>query len=184
MSDEDLALAVRGKRDQEAFAAIYDRHGRLAVATAYRVLNDRRLAEDAVHDAFLSLWQRPERFDPEKGKLKSWLLMVVRHRAIDIARKRSNAKTEPYSAEMEQLPTASAFEDALDAMARDDIQEAVNALPADQMETISMAYFGGYTNNEIAQIKNVPLGTVKGRIRLGMVKLREYLRVKSEGYSD
>ena len=172
-SDEALIQAVQQKNIQ-AFEELYDRHHGIALAVAYRVLGGSGLAEDAVQEAFLGLWRKPETFRPERGSARAWFLGNVRHRAIDITRGRpfTTETTSLDSEDVLHVPSAEGWDDVDAALERGRVRQALASLPGEQRETIMLAYYGGLTQQEIAQRTGVPLGTVKGRIRLAMQKLR------------
>lgn len=177
--DDVLARAMQaGSRD--AVAAVYDRHGAVAYGLAYRITGDAQLAEDAVQDAFVSMWRQCARFDPERGRLRSWLLTIVHHRAIDAVRRRSGRAERALPDGPDEFiarygDPEGETEAAMDAQA---VREAVQRVPEEQRRTIELAYFGGLTHTEIARVMDVPAGTVKSRLRIGLAKMREYLRAK------
>ena len=174
-SDESL-LAAAAQGDHDALGILYDRYHRLAMAVAYRVLNDHGTAEDVVHDAFLTIWRRGDSFNAGRGTVRSWLLTVVRNAAIDRRRGRFARALQDtplddvaflLSSEKEEIfaTVAAGIEAAR-------VREALSALPAEQREAIELAYFRGLTQHEIAEQTGAPLGTVKGRMRLGLQKMR------------
>lgn len=177
--DTELAAQLRDG-SSEAIAALYDRYGRLAFGLAYRIMNDNGAAEDVVQDAFLSAWRSARSYDPSKGGVRSWLLTIVRNRAID--RLRSATRTQETS--LDAIERAAAA-DATDMVSRDaehqEVQRGFSTLPEPQRRTIALAYFGGLTHVEIAQRMGVPLGTVKGRMRMGLEKMRTYLQARGLG---
>jgi RNA polymerase sigma-70 factor, ECF subfamily len=174
-SDEELVLAFQQK-DLQALEEFFDRHQRIALAVAYRVLGDREAAEDVLQEAFLAVWRQADTYQPEKGKARSWFLSIVRHRAIDVTRGRSFAKERISLDEINIEPRYSDVWQQVDAkLDGEEVRRAVEALPAEQKEAVLLAYFGGFTHPEIAQRTGVPLGTVKGRLRLAMQKLRNLL---------
>ena len=164
--------------DQESVGVLYDRYGGVAYGLAQRITNDASLAEDVVQDAFVSVWKQCGRFDPERGNVRSWLLTIVHHKAVDAVR-RSSARAERALPEgAEEFLAASTRPDELAewSMEAEAVREAVKQVPEDQRMTIEMAYFLGLTHVEIAERMGVPLGTVKSRLRIGLDKMREYLR--------
>ncbi len=176
-NDNLLVLEVaRGNPD--ALATLYDRHGRLAYSVAYRVLGDGPAAEEAVQDAFLTLWKKANTFDPNRGAgVRAWLLTIVRNVAIDAVRRRNR-----YGAKEVELDADAPFPGADDPVAEvltsldsSVIRQAIRELPDDQRMAIELAYFEGLTHREIAERYGLPLGTVKGRLRLGLHKLQESL---------
>ena len=171
-----MALVQRG--DARAFEAIYDRHGSAAFSLAYRIAGSRAAAEDIVQEAFLSVWRSSVRYQPERGNLRSWLLSVVHNRAIDWLR-RSVALTrrEVEDEGLEERKAAPEYTD-VEAIRRDEartIRSAMEGLPADQLRVLELAYFGGFTHSQIAEMLGMPLGTVKGRMRLALDKMRDGL---------
>lgn len=175
---EDEALIERVKsRDEGAFALIYDRYERLAYSLARRILGDDIGAEDVVQEVFLDVWRRAESFDARRGRLRTWLLSMVHHRSIDAVRRRRGLPT-PDSASL-AAQAATDVDDVWKAVAAsvdaEAVRGALDSVPEEQRRAIELAYFGGYTHREIADVTGVPLGTVKGRIRIGMEKLRGLL---------
>jgi RNA polymerase sigma-70 factor (ECF subfamily) len=162
----------------EAFAAIFDRHGSMAYSLAYRVCRRRALAEEVVQEAFLSLWRSRDRYDPARGSVRSWVLRVVHNRAIDALR-RAPAPAAELTAEHE--PPAPDHTEAAVVQRADahHLRQALHALPDEQRRAIELAFFDGLTHGEIAARLGLPPGTVKGRIRLGMQKLRGALEASS-----
>ncbi len=175
-TDEALLDAITA-RDDRALAALYDRYGGLAFALAYRILGDRGAAEDVVQDVFLSVWRRAGSFQTGRGSVRTWLLSIVHHRAID--RLRGTAGRARQDAPLDEVDRVVSAEDpwreVSTTLQREALKRGLATLPDAQRETIELAYFGGYTQNEIAQRMAVPLGTVKGRMRIGLQKLRGVL---------
>jgi RNA polymerase sigma-70 factor, ECF subfamily len=174
LADEDLMVLVR-ERDPRALEVLYDRHGTPAYSLAHRITGDRQTAEDVTQDAFVSVWRTGTGFDPSRGSVRSWILALVRHRAIDALR-RSAARvplTFDDDATMEAQPATQRTErEALRRQEAIEVRGALGALPQDQSQVIGLAYFGGFSHSEIAELLGLPLGTIKGRIRLGLAKLR------------
>src|SRR3954466_11820468 len=174
LADEDLmTLLPRG--DAKAFEAIYDRHGSAAFSLAYRIAGNRAAAEDIVQEAFLSVWRSSVRYKPERGNLRSWLLSVVHNRAIDSLRRSVVQTRHQVDAEgIEERKAAPELTD-VEAFRRQEAQPARAAMerPAsDQLRVVELAYFGGFTHTQIAELLGEPLGTVKGRMRLPPRKKR------------
>lgn len=170
--DDDLIDAI-GRRDAAALIDLYDRYGRLAFALAYRVLDDAPTAEEVVQDAFLLVWRRATTFDAARGSgVRAWLLTIVHHRAID-ARRRLGRHREAVALEAveERLAVPDLWGEVARGLERDEVRAAVEALPEEQRRAIEFAYFEGLTHREIAERTGTPLGTVKGRLRLGLRKL-------------
>jgi RNA polymerase sigma-70 factor (ECF subfamily) len=176
-SDEALMLALPERL--EALSALYDRHCRAAMGLAVRMLGDREAAEDVVQEAFLALWRHARSYQPARGSVRTWLLGIVHHRAIDRLRGRPPAAPLP-----EELGPAPATPDvwtlAAQRLDREEIERALGELPAEQREAIELAYFAGFTQAQIASALRLPLGTVKGRLRLGLARLRGLLRPSIE----
>jgi RNA polymerase sigma factor (sigma-70 family) len=187
-ADEELAAAVP-TGSTAAFAALYDRFGRRAYSLARRVCADDGLAEDVVQEAFLSFWRAPDRFDPQRGRFGPWMLTLVHHRAVDAVRRQSAAtrRTVPEVEEgADRLAPAGpgADRDALAAVEAGHIRAALQRLTEDQRTALALAYFGGYTQREIAARLGVPLGTVKSRMFTGIRRLRELLGPEFGGSLD
>jgi RNA polymerase sigma-70 factor, ECF subfamily len=177
LADEDL-MARAGRGDAKAFGLIYDRHGTAAYSLAYRMCGRKGLAEDVVQEAFLSLWRAGARYDGNRGSVRTWILGIVHNRAIDALRRSTVHDSRRASDE--------GIEERFEARERTEVEagrrgeaelmrEALDTLPPDQLRVIELAYFGGFTHTEIAEMLDTPLGTVKGRMRLGLEKLRATL---------
>ena len=158
-----------------AFEIIFDRHGNAAFSLAYRMCGRRAMAEDVVQEAFLSLWRSGARYDRARGSVRSWVLSTVHNRAIDALRagvvREGRNVADDGIAERLEAPERTEIEVAR----RDEavqIRAALEELPTDQRHVLELAYFGGFSQTEIAEMLAVPLGTVKGRMRLGLTKLR------------
>jgi RNA polymerase sigma-70 factor, ECF subfamily len=178
LADEEL-MPLIGAKDPEAFAVFYDRHGGVAFSLAYRIVGERAAAEDVTQEAFISVWRSGARYDRARGSVRSWMLGIVRNRAIDLLR--SKAGRGPSldfddDSILEQRPAAERTEDeALRRETADELRGAMGGLPGEQSKVIELAYFGGFSHSEIAGMLGVPLGTVKGRMRLGLEKIRSEL---------
>jgi RNA polymerase sigma-70 factor, ECF subfamily len=174
LSDEDLmALVYEG--EARAFEVIFDRHAGVAFSLAYRMCGRRPLAEEIVQEAFMSLWRSTARYDSSRGSVRSWVLRVVHNRAIDAFRRELSCTNHDVSDEWisEALPARERTEEEVER--RSDarlVRSALDRLPADQRQVIELAYFGGFSHAEIAKALGLPAGTVKGRMRLGLSKLR------------
>lgn len=164
--------------DQQAVAVLYDRYGGVAYGLALRVTSDSATAEDVVQDAFVSVWKQCGRFDPGRGQVKSWLLTIVHHKAVDAVRRKMGRNERALPEGPEEFVATHGRPEAAAEMMMDAeaVREAVKLVPDDQRRTIEMAYFLGMTHLEIAERMGVPLGTVKSRLRIGLEKMREYLR--------
>jgi RNA polymerase sigma-70 factor (ECF subfamily) len=172
LDDASLVRRLRSG-DRGALGELYDRHASVALAVALRIVGDREQAEDLVHDAFVIVWQKIARFDASRGSLRAWLLTIVRNRGID----RLRAARPAVELDETDLPSGPnpTWEEAIRRLSAEEVRAAVDALPAEQRDAIELAYFNGRTYREIAQITGVPQGTVNGRMRLALVKLREAL---------
>ncbi len=176
LSEEALvALVARG--DEAALGELYDRVGRLAYGLAYRVLRDERLAEDAVQEAFLGLWRSAAGYSAERAKATTWILTLVHRRAVDLVRREERRRAEPLDAEraQDEPATRSAEDAAWLQFERERVQAALRRLPDTQREAIELAYYGGYTQSELAERLGQPLGTIKSRMFAGLARLRELL---------
>ena len=175
--DSLLAQRIRSG-DREALGELYDRYASVALATALRVVADREQAEDLVHDSFVAVWQKIDRFDPLRGSLRAWLLTVVRNRAIDRLRAIRSSIAIEDADEQSLLRTSPnpTWEAAIARRSAAELRGALDRLPQEQRQAIELAYFGGNTYREIAVLTNVPLGTANGRLRLALAKLREALQ--------
>jgi RNA polymerase sigma-70 factor, ECF subfamily len=177
LADEELMLLVQGA-DPRAFEVLYDRHGGAAFSLAYRMVGNRTAAEDIVQEAFLSIWRSRIRFQRERGSVRTWVLGIVHHRAIDALRRNVVHERRRASAEgIEERFEAKELTD-VEAARREEAQTlraALENLPDDQSRVIELAYFGGFTHTQIAEILEQPVGTIKGRMRLGLEKMRRTL---------
>ncbi len=175
LADEEL-MPLIGEKDPEAFEVFYDRHGGAAYSLAYRMVGERAAAEDIAQEAFISIWRSGARFDRTRGSVRSWMLSIVRNRAIDALRSRAGKAPKlgfDDDAILEQRPAAERTEE--EAMRREvasEVRGALGELPGEQSKVIELAYFGGFSQSEISRMLGVPLGTVKGRMRLGLAKIR------------
>jgi RNA polymerase sigma factor (sigma-70 family) len=173
LSDEALvALVARG--DEDALAELYDRYGRTAYGLARRILRDGALAEDAVQEALLALWRTAHRFVPERARASTWLLTLVHRRAVDTVRREQRRRAEPLDGAPEPAG-AGADDDALLRFERERVQAALAQLPDTQREALELAYFGGFTQAELADRLGQPLGTIKSRMFSGLRRLAELL---------
>jgi RNA polymerase sigma-70 factor (ECF subfamily) len=174
-------------RDTTALETLYGRYGNIVYSTALRILRDVHLAEDVAQEIFLRLWRRPQLYVSQRGRFHTWLLSVTRNRAVDVVRSRGRRyRHETASPEQQEreLPSEGNDDPALAAQLADErriVRAALAGLPPEQRQVIELAYFGGFTQQEIASRMDQPLGTVKTRIRLGMQKLRVALQSKKKG---
>ena len=175
LADEDLIALVR-ESDARAFAVLYDRHGRSAYSLAYRMMGEKQAAEDLVQDALLKVWRGARSYRTERGSVRTWILSIVHNRGIDqlrslASRRRTQDKVEA-SAPTSQ--PSEAFAETWRNTQREQVREALSTLPPEQVKILELAYFSGFTHVEIAELLSLPLGTVKGRMRLGLKKIRDY----------
>jgi RNA polymerase sigma-70 factor, ECF subfamily len=177
LADEDLMQLVR-RGKAAAFELVYERHASAAFSLAYRIVGTRNGAEDVSQEAFLSLWRSGARYDRSRGSVRTWVLGIVHHRAIDYLRRATvHDKRRASDEGMEERFEARERTEA-EVARRDEaetVRRAMDELPADQCQVIELAYFGGFTHTEIADMLETPVGTVKGRMRLGLKKLRDRL---------
>jgi len=173
LSDEAL-VALAARSEQSALAELYDRYSRPAYGLALRVLRDEALAEDAVQEAFLALWRTAARFVPERGKASTWILTLVHRRAVDLVRREERRRTDLLEQAAE--PGGGAVdEEAWLRLQRERVQGALTQLPDQQREALELAYYGGFTQSELAERLGQPLGTIKSRMFMGLSRLRELL---------
>jgi RNA polymerase sigma-70 factor, ECF subfamily len=180
LSDPELAQAL-ARRDLDALAELYDRYGGLAYSVALRVLGDPGRSEDVVQDAFLKVWNAAPSFDASRGSLRTWLMTAVRNRAVDHLRGRGahERKEQELKSEGRSVPsTPDPWAAVAASMERDAIRAGLESLPREQRQVVELAYFGGYTGTEIAEMIRVPVSTIKGRMRLALEKLHSYLQGK------
>jgi RNA polymerase sigma-70 factor (ECF subfamily) len=174
LADEDLMGLVQDG-DARAFEVIFDRHGDVAFSLAYRMCGRRAMAEDVVQEAFLSLWRSGARYDRTRGSVRSWVLGVVHNRAIDLFRRDTVRAGKDVSDEDAVQRLASDESIEREVQRREDatrVRAALAELPGEQRQVIELAYFGGFSHSQIAEMLSLPAGTVKGRMRLGLTKLR------------
>jgi RNA polymerase sigma-70 factor (ECF subfamily) len=187
--DPDRALMARVEaRDADALAALYDRHAARLLALSRRILGETGEAEEVLQEVFLFAWRAASSFDPLRGNVLTWLLIATRSRAIDRVRSRKSA-TRPELRSLEEAGEGPASTVNVEASSADRQWEticraAVGELPGDQRVALELAYFEGLTQQEIADRTSTPLGTVKTRVRLGLMKLRERLRPYLRSASD
>ena len=174
LADEELmALVEQGRA--EAFEIVYDRHSSAAFSLAYRICGSRNGAEDATQEAFLSIWRGGGRYLRERGSVRTWILGIVHHRSIDSLRRNLVHDRRRASDEGIAERFASGELTDVEAARRDEarkVRAALDELPPEQCRVIELAYFGGFTHTEIAEMLETPVGTVKGRMRLGLEKMR------------
>jgi RNA polymerase sigma factor (sigma-70 family) len=173
LSDEALVL-LAARSQQAALAELYDRYGRPAYGLALRILRDEALAEDAVQEAFLGVWRGAARFLPERGKASAWILTLVHRRAVDLVRREERRRAD--TLELAPEPGGGDVdEEAWLRLQRERVQAALRQLPDQQREALELAYYGGFTQSELAERLGQPLGTIKSRMFMGLARLRELL---------
>jgi RNA polymerase sigma-70 factor (ECF subfamily) len=185
VADEDLMQLVR-RGDSLAFEVVYERHATAAFSLAYRIVGTRIAAEDVVQEAFLSLWRSGARYDRTRGSVRTWVLGIVHNRAIDSLRRsmvhdRRRASDEGIEERFEARERTD-VEVARNDEARE-VRAALQTLPDEQCKVIELAYFGGFSQSEIADLLDTPIGTVKGRMRLGLEKMRGELGGLAEAWT-
>jgi RNA polymerase sigma-70 factor, ECF subfamily len=180
LSDEAV-VALVARSDELALAELYDRFGRTAYGLALRVLRDRSLAEDAVQEAFLIAWRTADTFMPERARASTWLLTLVHRRAVDLVRREQRRRAEPI-----EVAGECAGEDAVDEAVwlryeRERVQAALRRLPDQQREALELAYYGGFSQSELAERLGQPIGTIKSRMFGGLARLRDLLAEPQDG---
>ena len=176
---EDRALVARvTEGDGGALEALYARYGRACFGLARRILADEQFAQDVVQEVFLTVWRDASRFDPSRGGFSTWLLSMTHHKAVDSVRREENLRKRRTSAEPLETRESDAprVEDAVwSLLRRERVREVLATLPDPQREALTLAYFGGYTQREIAGLTSTPLGTVKTRMLAGMRRMKDAL---------
>jgi len=184
LPDDQLVEAL-ARQDLGALETLYDRYGKVAFSLAYRIVGERGAAEDVVQDAFLSVWRQAKSYKRERGSPKTWLMAIVHHRSIDKLRAHASAgSTVPIDDVHDELGEApGVWQQVWSTMRGDSVRDALEKLPLEQKKSIELAYFSGYSQSEIAELMDVPLGTVKGRMRIGLQKLKALLERRELGVS-
>ena len=174
-ADEDLMSLVEGG-DAGAFSVLYDRHSRAAYSLAYRMMGDKHSAEDIAQDAFLKVWRSAGSYRAKRGSVRTWILSIVRNRCIDQLRSLGSRRRlqEKVEAEAPRSQPSEAFAGAWRSSQSERVRAAMSTLPPEQLKVLELAYFSAYTHVEIAALLDVPLGTVKGRMRAGLRKIRDF----------
>jgi RNA polymerase sigma-70 factor (ECF subfamily) len=174
LGDEDLMPLV-ASGDPRAFETIYERHATAVFSLAYRICGVRGVAEEVAQEAFLTIWRSGARYDRTRGSVRTWLLGIVHNRAIDVLRRTAvherRRAADEQAAEVLEAPERTEAEAARRETARS-VRALIEGLPAEQRRVVDLAYFGGFTHEEIARILDAPVGTVKGRMRLALEKMR------------
>ena len=177
LADEELMQLVR-RGEARAFEVLYDRHSGAAFSVAYRMVGTRSTAEEVVQEAFLAFWRVNARYDRARGSVRTWILGIVHNRAIDALRRGAVHDRRRAGDEGLEERFAAAEQTDVEVARRDEAREvrsALETLPSDQLRVIELAYFGGFSQSEIASMLDTPVGTVKGRMRLGLAKMRSQL---------
>ena len=185
VGDIPLVMAV-ARRDSGALAELYQKYGRSVFGLAKRVLRDQSLAEEVTQEVFLRLWNEPQRFDPGRGLLRTLLLTWTHGRSVDVLRgeEARRRREEVHAVRSTETPPASLDEEVIELTSAQRMREAVARLRAEEREAIALAYFGGHSYREVANLLGEPEGTVKGRIRSGMSKLREEIATGDVGGAE
>lgn len=185
VTDEVLVERVAGG-DQDALAELYDRFQALTFGMAVRITGDRTVAQDVVQETFIGLWRASGRFSADRATARTWIVAICHHRAVDAVRRRRPVAPlpDPELPAPQQLVTPDVWPEVSRGLDADVVRRALAGLPESQREAIELAYFSGLTQHEIAERTQVPLGTVKGRVRLALVGLRRALSAASEGAAE
>lgn len=174
LSDEGV-VALVARSDESALAELYDRFGRVAYGVAVRILRDEKLAEDAVQEGFLAAWRNADRFMPERAKASTWLLTLVHRRAVDLVRRENRRRADTLPDDTDYAASDSAEDDAWLRFERERVQAALRQLPDQQREALELAYYGGFSQSELAERLGEPVGTIKSRMFTGLARLRQLL---------
>ena len=173
---DEALLALTSRGDEQAIAELYDRYGRVSYGLALRILRDQALAEDAVQEAFLTVWRTAGSFVADRAKASTWILTLVHRRAVDIVRREQRRRAVPLdSVDEPDAPAPTTDEEIELADRRRAVQEALRQLPDEQREAIELAYYAGLSQSELAEQLSVPLGTIKSRMFTGLRRLRDLL---------
>lgn len=175
ITDQGLISLIEAG-DPEALAVLYDRHRRVAYSLALRMLRERQAAEDVVQETFLKVWRSAGNYRAERGSARTWILSMVHSRGIDRLRRAASRQRaqERLEASAAKAHPSAAFAETWSSLRRKELREALDTLPPEQLKILELAYFHDHTHPEIAQLLGLPLGTVKGRIRLGLKKMRDH----------
>jgi RNA polymerase sigma-70 factor, ECF subfamily len=179
LADEDLMVLVGGG-DADAFATLYDRHSRSTYSLAHKLVREKQAAEDLTQDAFIKVWRSADRYRPQRGSVRTWILSVVRNQSIDQLRARASRRRmqEKVEASAPTCEPSEAFAQVWQDARLGRLREALAALPYLQQQVLELAHFSGLTHMEIAERLRLPPGTVKGRMRLGLKKLRDNTKLQ------
>jgi RNA polymerase sigma factor (sigma-70 family) len=174
-------VALVARSDESALAELYDRFGRVAYGVALRILRDEKLAEDAVQEGFLAAWRNADRFMPERAKASTWLLTLVHRRAVDLVRRENRRRADALPEDADYATSDSAEDDAWLRFERERVQAALRELPDQQREALELAYYGGFSQSELAERLGQPVGTIKSRMFTGLARLRQLLAEPGPG---
>ena len=179
LADEEL-ISLVGQANAAAFATLYDRHSRSAYSLAYRMMGEKQAAEDLAQDAFIKVWRSATTYTANRASVRTWILSIVHNRGIDqlrsvASRRRMQEKVEVFAPKVQP---SEGFAESWANTQGEQVREALGTLPKEQLKILELAYFSGYTHVEIAELLDVPLGTVKGRMRLGLKKMRDHFASK------
>ena len=178
--EDETLIRLIAQAQEAALTQLYDRYNRLVFSLALAIVNDRATAEEITLDVFMRVWQKAGTYRPDQAKVSTWLTHIARHHAIDILRRRS-VRLDQYTVQWDDATSSADSsghgpqESAEISLRRERVQTALASLPAEQKQALTLAYFSGYTHQQIADLLRQPLGTIKTRIRLAMQKLREHL---------
>jgi RNA polymerase sigma-70 factor (ECF subfamily) len=180
-SDAALVMAV-ARWQEAALAEIYRRHGGAVFGLAMRTLGERTRSEEIVQEVFLRLWNTPDKFDPERGSLRAYLLAQAHARAVDVVRQESaRRRREDRHVRARSVETYDLEHEVVDMTVAEEMREVVDALPQEERQAIALAYYGGHTYREVAALLGAPEGTVKSRIRSGLRRMRDGLAASGVG---
>ncbi len=183
--DDESLIRLIAQLQEGALSQLYDRYNRLVFSLALAIINDRATAEEITLDVFMRVWQKAGTYRRDQAKVSTWLTHIARHHAIDILRRRA-VRADHYAVNLDDATSNRGLSDqdpqefAELSLRRERIHAALAQLPEDQKQALVLAYFNGYTQHQIAEALNQPLGTIKTRIRLAMQKLRDFLRDEQE----
>jgi len=175
LADEDLISLVE-ESDAQAFAVLYDRHNKAAYSLAYRMMGEKQAAEDLTQDALLKVWRRAGSYRIARASVRTWIMSIVHNQGIDQLRSIASRRRlqDRVEASAPRSQPSEAFAESWRNAQREEVREALSTLPPEQLKILELAYFSAYTHVEIAELLDLPLGTVKGRMRLGLKKMQEY----------
>ncbi|MDX6503471.1 MAG: hypothetical protein QOE29_596 [Gaiellaceae bacterium] len=183
LSDEAV-LALVARSEEPALAEIYDRFGSVAYGLALRVLRDEGLAQDAVQDAFLTVWRTARTFAAERGAARTWILTLVHRRAVDLVRREQRRRTDPLESAPEPVAAEQTDQLAWLRFERERVQAALRKLPDQQREALELAYYGGFSQSQLAERLGEPLGTIKSRMHTGLARLRDLLEAEDTQWTS